>query len=316
MLGLWWFKFWKLNRFIQWLKHSYLFLIIMAIYLPLVIIVFLSFTNPSKKGNVIVNFQNFNHGDNYVKLFFDPTYYGNFQAGLFNSLVIVLIVVPISLTIGILATFGIWKAKKRTQNLILNSSKITIVNPDMITGISLVILFVITFLPLKISLGWVTIILAQISFTTPYVIVAIYPKMMKMNYNLILSSYDLNHKKMATFFRIVLPYLLPAILAAGLIAFATSFDDFIITNLVKGRVTTLSTELYTMKKGIKSWAITFGALVILVTFGLLTIISLFKTFNTHKLIRYSWTKIKYLLSSKARMKNRSSPLDQIISLTE
>lgn len=157
----------------------------------------------------------------------------------------------------------------------------------MITGISLVILFVITFLPLKISLGWVTIILAQISFTTPYVIVAIYPKMMKMNYNLILSSYDLNHKKMATFFRIVLPYLLPAILAAGLIAFATSFDDFIITNLVKGRVTTLSTELYTMKKGIKSWAITFGALVILVTFGLLTIISLFKTFNTHKLIRYS-----------------------------
>lgn len=318
MLQSLWFKFWGNNRLIQWFKSIYIYLILVAIYLPLIVVVFLSFTDPSKKGNIVTNYHenwNWNNGSNYHKLFFDPSYYGNFKSGLLNSLVIGLIVTPISLIIGVLTTFGIWKARVITQRLVLNSAKITIVNPDVITGISLVVFFVIAFLPMKINLGWFTIILAQISFTVPYVIVTIYPKMIKMNYNLVLSSYDLNHRRWSTFFQVVIPYLLPAILAAALIAFATSFDDFIITNLVKGRVTTFSTELYTMKKGIKSWAITFGALIILVSFFFLLLVTIFKVTKCHRFIRHSWTKLKYI-SQYRKQKLSKDPLNQIISLTE
>lgn len=308
------------TSFLEWLKRSYIWIVIVCIYIPLFVVVFLSFTDPSSRNNVVLNFeQNWNVGENYSRLFVDSDYNGNFVNSLLNSLIIALIVTPISLIIGILATFGIWRAKVSTKNYVLNTAKITIVNPDVITGISLSTLFVVAFLPLGLNFGWITIILSQISFTVPYVIVTIYPKMMKMNYNLILASYDLKQGWFGTFFKVVIPYLLPAILAAALISFATSFDDFIITNLVKGRVQTLSTELYTMRKGIKSWAITFGGLIILLTLFAVVIMSGIKLVKTSRRVNYSWTKLKYLLSFIKKDKtifNQDVNSEKMISLTE
>jgi spermidine/putrescine transport system permease protein len=102
------------------------------------------------------------------------------------------------------------------------------------------------------NFGFFTVALAHISFCTPYAIVAIYPRMAKMNPNLMLASYDLGHSKTNTFLKVVLPYLLPAILSATAICAAMSLDDFVITNLVNGDFQTIGTLIYTSRKGIKA----------------------------------------------------------------
>jgi spermidine/putrescine transport system permease protein len=102
------------------------------------------------------------------------------------------------------------------------------------------------------NLGMFTVVLAHISFCVPYAIVAIYPRMNKMNINHILASYDLGHSKMDTFMKITVPYLMPAILSGAAIAFAMSLDDFIITNLVNGSFQTIATLIYNSRKGIKA----------------------------------------------------------------
>jgi spermidine/putrescine transport system permease protein len=126
------------------------------------------------------------------------------------------------------------------------------------------------------NLGMFTVILAHISFCVPYAIVAIYPRMNKMNMNHILASYDLGHSKMDTFMKITVPYLLPAILSGAAIAFAMSLDDFIITNLVNGSFQTIATLIYNSRKGIKAWIVTFGALVVIITLIVVVIASVTK----------------------------------------
>jgi spermidine/putrescine transport system permease protein len=105
---------------------------------------------------------------------------------------------------------------------------------------------------LGFNLGFFTVVLAHISFCVPYAIMAIYPRMIKANYNLILASYDLGRSKIQTFFKITIPYLMPAILSAIAITLAMSLDDFIITSLVNGSFQTVATLIYQSRKGIKA----------------------------------------------------------------
>jgi spermidine/putrescine transport system permease protein len=113
-------------------------------------------------------------------------------------------------------------------------------------------MFSATLIPLGVDLGFFTVALAHISFGIPYAIIAIYPRMSKMNMNLIMASQDLGYNKFQTFFKVVIPYLAPAIISGASIAFAMSLDDFIITNLVNGSFQTIGTAIYSTRKGIKA----------------------------------------------------------------
>jgi spermidine/putrescine transport system permease protein len=132
------------------------------------------------------------------------------------------------------------------------SSNLTITSPDAITGISLLLLFSATLIPLGFNLGFLTVALAHISFGVPYALVVIYPRIAKMNPNLIYASYDLGYSKTATFFKVVIPFLSPAIISGATIAFAMSLDDFVITNLVNGSFQTIGTAIYSTRKGVKA----------------------------------------------------------------
>ncbi|MDE7221824.1 MAG: ABC transporter permease subunit, partial [Ureaplasma sp.] len=156
---------------------------------------------------------------------------------------------------------------------IIGISKINIVIPDVISGIGLALLFAMTIIPLQINLGFATIILSHISFCTPYAIILIYPRMQKMNKNLILASLDLGYSSIYTFFKVIIPFLIPSIISAAALVFGMSFDDFIITRLVGGKIDTISTQIYSMAKGIKMWAVTFGAIVVVVSIGLAILIA-------------------------------------------
>ena len=268
-----------MNKFWNWTRKSYIFIILSIIYIPLIIVIFLSFTNPSSKGNINLNFS-FNNGENWINLFQN----NEFINALLNTVIIIIFTVPISTIIATITCFGIWNAKSFYKNVTLGSSKLNMVIPDIITGISLALLFSITIIPMGVNLGFATIILAHISFCTPYAILIIYPRMMKMKKNLILASMDLGYSKIYTFFKVIVPFLMPAIISASAIVFSISFDDFIITKLVGGKVSTISTEMYTMSKGIKTWAVTFGAIVVIFIFVLALLIGIRKFWKQHKQI--------------------------------
>lgn len=275
-----------MTRFLNFLKKTYIFIILALIYIPLIIVIFLSFTDPSSKGNINLNFS-FNNGENWIMLFQND----EFLNALSNTAIIVVFTVPISTIIATLTCFGIWNAKNVYKNITLGSSKLNMIVPDIITGISLALLFSLTIIPMGVNLGFATVILAHISFCTPYAILIIYPRMMKMKKNLILASMDLGYSKIYTFFKVIIPFLMPAIISAAAIVFSISFDDFIITKLVGGKVSTISTEMYTMARGIKAWAVTFGAIIVIFIFFLAFLIGIKKYLKERK--RSNTFKLKF-----------------------
>lgn len=265
------------KRFGWFIRRFYIFLILAVVYIPLIIIILLSFNGQTDKGNIIINFD-IPSIINYIELFRN----NDFLNSLLNSVIISIIVVPISLIIAVITCFGIWNSKNKYVNTIIGASKVSIAIPEPITAISLALLFTSTVLPLGLNFGLFTVCLAHISFCTPYAIVAIFPKMQKMPRNLIWASYDLGYSKIKTFFKVVLPYLAPVLLSASAIVLAMSLDDFIITSLINGSTQTISTAIYMTRKGIKAWVVTFGALLVMITFIVVITISIIKVKKTKK----------------------------------
>ncbi|MDE6472990.1 MAG: ABC transporter permease [Ureaplasma sp.] len=280
----------KLKKTLNFFRQSYIIILLSLIYIPLIVIIFLSFTKPSIKGNITNSFD-WNSGENYIELFKN----NDFLNALANTAIIVVFVVPISTILATLTCFGIWNSKKFYQNTVLGVSKVNIVIPDVISGICLALLFSVTWISwFKSDLGFITIILAHISFCTPYAIILIFPRMQKMKRNLILASQDLGYSKFQTFFKVIIPFILPSILSAAAIVFGMSFDDFIITKLVGGKISTISTEMYTMAKGIKSWAVTFGAILVILSFVIVAIVAIKKSHKARNISKNlstkKWTK--------------------------
>lgn len=254
-----------LSKFGEFLKKWYVVLVLVAIYVPLVLIIIISFNGETSRGNIKLNFD-VPTFVNYINLFKDD----QFINALLNSLLLGVVVTPFSLLFGVLTCYGLWKSKKTTKNLVLNISRFSIMSPEVITGISLVLLFSATWIPMGFSFGFFTVALSHISFCTPYVIITIFPRMMKMNNNLVLASYDMGYSKIRTFMRVTVPHLLPSIFTAAVIVIAMSWDDFIITNMVNGSWQTLGVAIYMTRKGIKAWVVTFGAILMLV--GIISIL--------------------------------------------
>lgn len=262
------------NNFLNWLKKSYIYIVLLVIYIPLIFIIILSFNGQTEKGNINVNF-GVPTIENYLFIIQD----NEFLTALLNSFLVVLIVTPLATIIATMTCFGIWNSKNTYKSAIMSASKITIVNPEPITGISLALLFASTWTAVGLNLGYFTVVLAHLSFCTPYAIITIYPRMAKMPKNLILASYDLGYSKIATFFKVTIPYLLPAILSGAAIATAMSLDDFVITILVNGNFNTIGTAIYSTRKGIKAWVVTFGAIVVILTIVVMIIVGIVKKYK-------------------------------------
>ena len=272
-------KFWfNGNKIFNFIKQSYIFFILSIIYIPLIFIVCLSFTSPNEKGNITNNFLEIS-GENYINLFNDD----EFLNSLLNSFLIALVVVPISLFISIFTCIGIWTSRRQTEKYIIGLSNINISIPDIITGISLLMLFSSVFLSIGLNFGFLTIILSHISFCVPYGIITIYPSLNKINKNILNASMDLGYSKLYTYFMIIIPNIKLSIISAITLLSIMSFDDFIITSLVKGNIDTIGTAIYNSRKGIKAWIVSFGAIIVLIIFVSIFIASLLKIKNKKSL---------------------------------
>lgn len=168
---------------------------------------------------------------------------------LWNTLFIALASSLSAVVIGTVACIAINNMNKRRRAVIMGITNIPMLNADIVTGISLMLLFIS--LGFKFGLG--TILLSHITFNIPYVILCVMPRMKQLNPSTYEAALDLGASPVLAFFKVVFPDILPGVLSGFLMAFTMSLDDFIITHFTKGAgVDTLSTKIYTeVKKGIK-----------------------------------------------------------------
>ncbi|WP_462217075.1 ABC transporter permease [Mycoplasmoides genitalium] len=253
------------KHFKNLIKNSYFFLLITLIYLPLLIVVLVSLNGSSSRGNTVLDFGNVLNPNPDSKSAYLRLGETDFATPLINSIIIGVITVLVSVPIAVISAFALLRTRNALKKTIFGITNFSLATPDIITAISLVLLFANTWLSFNQQLGFFTIITSHISFSVPYALILIYPKIQKLNPNLILASQDLGYSPLKTFFHITLPYLMPSIFSAVLVVFATSFDDYVITSLVQGSVKTIATELYSFRKGIKAWAIAFGSILILIS---------------------------------------------------
>lgn len=221
-------------------KKIYIILIFIFLYAPIATLILFSFNaskTRAKWGGFTLSW--------YQSLFQNE----DIMQALFNTLFIALTASVAATLIGTIACISIMNLKKRTRSIIIGITNIPMLNADIVTGISLMLLFI----SMGLRFGMGTILLSHITFCIPYVILNVLPKMKQLNPYTYEAALDLGAGPVSGFMKVVFPEILPGVLSGFLMAFTMSLDDFIITHFTKGAgVDTLSTKIYTeVKKGIK-----------------------------------------------------------------
>lgn len=191
--------------------------------------------------------------------------------GLINSLIIAVVAGLLSTLIGTLAAYGIWRRRSGTLSGALYLSLVT---PEIVTGVSLLALFQWSFRYLHMRLGLYTVIIAHVAFSIAYVAIVISARLRNYDRSLEEAAMDLGAGEWHAFSRVTLPSLAPAIAAAGLLALVVSFDDYVITSLVAGVDSeTLPMVIYAMARRGVSPVVNAVSALIVVAFGAIILVS-------------------------------------------
>lgn len=244
-------------------KRIYLVLICLILYAPIVTLMVLSFNNTKTRSR----WGGFT-GKWYVSLFQNK----EIMNALYTTLIIALLSALIATLIGTLAALGMQVMRSRTRTLFMGITNIPMLNADIVTGVSLMLLFI----AFRLTLGFKTILLAHITFNIPYVILSVIPKLKQTNKRTYEAALDLGASPLYAFVKVVLPDIMPGIFSGFLLAFTMSLDDFVITHFTKGPgVDTLSTKIYSeVRKGIKPEMYALSTLMFVTVLILLILINL------------------------------------------
>ncbi len=240
------------------------FAVIMAfLYLPILYLIAYSFNDG--KTSVWKGFT----WKWYSALFNDAQIMGS----LYNTLIIALLASVIATILGTAAAIGIYNFKGGVRSAIQNVSNIPIINPEIVTGVSLMLLFTFAGTLMGFEMGFWTVLLAHIGFCTPYVILNVTPRIKQMDSSLYEAALDLGCTPVQAFFKVVMHELMPGIFSGFLISFTYSLDDFVITYFTRGsRFQTLPVQIYTMThQRINPKANALSALLFVVIFAVLII---------------------------------------------
>ena len=225
------------------LQRTYLVLVFGFMYLPIAVLIAYSF-NENKSRAVFTGFS--------LKLYASLFHNEMILSALGLSLVLAFVSAIIATVLGTLATIGINSMSRKAQLIINNISYVPVVNPEIITGVSLMLLFVIV---QKMGIGgengvfgWITLLIAHITFNVPYVIFNVGPKLRQLDGSLYNAALDLGCTPRQAFFKVILPQLSPAIMSAFLICLTYSIDDFMISYFNCGTMQTLPIAIYSMTR--------------------------------------------------------------------
>jgi Spermidine/putrescine-binding periplasmic protein len=243
-------------------RKIYLTLILILLYTPIITLMVLSFNKSksrSRWGGFSIQW--------YVELFQNKS----IMNALYTTLMIAMLSAFIATIIGTAASLGIHSMKRKSRTVLLGITNIPMLNADIVTGISLMLLFII----FRTRFGFSTVLMAHITFNIPYVILSVMPKLKQMNKNTYDAALDLGASPIYAFYKVIFPEILPGIFSGFLLSFTMSLDDFVITHFTKGPgVDTLSTKIYTeVRKGIKPEMYALSTLLFLTVLILLLLVN-------------------------------------------
>ena len=241
------------------------------LYAPLLIMVFFSF-NESKSTSVFTGFS--------LKWYEELFSKRDIMESLRNTLVLAVLSALIATVLGTLAAVGLYRMKNKVLYSTMNTvTNIPMMNPDIVTGVSLMLLFVFAgrLLGAKESLSFVTLLIAHVTFNLPYVILNVLPKLRQTDEHLYEAALDLGCTPIKSFFKVVLPAISSGILSGALMAFTLSLDDFVISYYTTGAdFQTLPLKIFAMtKKTVKpdmyalSTLMFFAILILLIVINVL-----------------------------------------------
>ena len=243
-------------------QRIYIALIFIFLYAPIVTLMVLSFNASKTRAK---------WGGFTLKWYYELFQNSIILEALYNTLLIAFLSAAISTCIGTVACIAINGMKKRNRAIMMGITNIPMLNAEIVTGISLMLLFT----SMGVRFGFGTILLSHITFNIPYVILSVMPRMKQLNPSTFEAAMDLGASRTKAFFKVVFPDLLPGILSGFLMAFTMSLDDFIITHFTKGPgIDTLSTKIYTeVKKGIKPEMYALSTLIFVAVLLLLLLVN-------------------------------------------
>lgn len=221
------------------LGKVYLALIFVFLYTPIVTLIVYSFNEG--KGRKWTGFSL-----KWYESLFRSSAIGE---AVMNTLTIALLSAVIATIIGVISCIGMQALKDRFKNVYLALNNIPLLNSDLVTGLSLMLVFGV----FGITLGYSSVLIAHITFNVPYVILSVMPRLRATNQSTYEAALDLGAKPLKAFQKVVLPEIMPGIISGFLMAFTMSLDDFIITHFTKGPgINTISTLIYgEVRRGIK-----------------------------------------------------------------
>ena len=255
-------------------------LCLVFLYFPLIIMAFFSF-NSAKS---LSNFKGFSMRW-YESLF------GNSQLldAVIVSVTIAILATVISTILGTVTAIALTKSKKVVRTAIMQVNNLPIMNPEIVTAISLMIFFSF----LNIEKGYLTMLLAHIAFCTPYVITNVYPKVKQLDENLADAAMDLGATPLQTLTKVILPQIKPGIVAGALLAFTMSFDGFIISYFVSGNgVENISIVIYNMSKRMNPSIYALSTIVLVV----ILLVLLVGTFVPYLIVKRKGEKLNEKIS--------------------
>ncbi len=244
-------------------KGIYLFLIMLFLYLPIFTLMVLSF-NGGKTMNAWVGFSL----EWYEEMFANR----QIMEALGNTVSIAFWAASASTVIGVLACMGISAMKEKPRTLLMGLNNIPLLNADIVTGISLML----SFLMFGISLNYGTVLMAHITFCIPYVILSVMPKFRQLENHTYEAALDLGATPAYAFFKVVLPDIMPGIVSGFLLAFTMSVDDFVITHFTRGAgINTISTLIYSqVRVGIRPMLYALSTLIFVTVFIILIVVNI------------------------------------------
>ena len=245
----------------KWLKRCYLGLILIFLYVPILVLIVQSFN----AGKSRAKWEGFSFRW-YIELFQDERTLN----ALFVTLSIAVVAMVVSTILGTLAAIGIHAMKKRPQALMMTLTNLPNTMPDIVTGISLMLLFIFT----KVERGYVTMLLAHITFDVPYVILSVMPKLKQMNPNLYEAALDLGCHPARALYKVIIPEIAPGIVTGALLAFTLSLDDFVISYFTSNTDQNLAMIVYSAaRRGVEPTMYALSTLMFIAIMVLLLLVN-------------------------------------------
>ena len=217
----------------------------------------------------------------YAELFRDPS----ITNALVTTATVAIFSAAAATVIGTAAAVGINSIKGIKKKILLNLTNIPVVSPDIVIGISLMVLFVYCFNLFRAgSMGYHTLLLAHIIFNTPFVILSVLPKLRQFDGNIYEAALDLGASPLTAFFKVMLPHIMPGVITGAMLSFTLSIDDFVVSFFTAGAGTTnLSIYIFTMaRRGINPKINALSTLIFIVVLLLLYLISKRESINSKR----------------------------------